>query len=62
MAPWFVYLGQATGVAFVPYVVFGGLCIAAGLATPALPETLSLPAAANVQVYVMPTSQAWKML
>ncbi len=37
----------------MPYVVFGSLCIAAGLATPALPETMSLPAAANVQVRLM---------
>jgi hypothetical protein len=49
-APWFVYLGQQTGVSFVPFVVFGSLSILAGLATPAMPETLGAPAAATVQV------------
>ncbi len=51
-APWFVYLGQTTGAAFVPYVVFGSLCIMTGFAMPALPETMGAPAAANVQVRV----------
>ena len=49
-APWFVYLGQQTGASFVPFVVFGTLCILAGLATPAMPETLGVSAAASVQV------------
>lgn len=49
-APWFVYLGQQTGASFVPFVVFGSLSILAGLATPAMPETLGIPAAASMQV------------
>ena len=49
-APWVVYLGQKTGASFVPFVIFGSLNIMAGVATPALPETLGVPAAATVQV------------
>ena len=49
-APWIVYLGQKTGASFVPFVIFGSLNIVAGVATPALPETLGAPAAATVQV------------
>ena len=52
-APWLVYLGQATGAAFVPYVIFGSLCIAAGVAMPSLPETMGVPAAASLQVEAM---------
>ena len=55
-APWFVYLGQATGAAFVPFVVFGSLCIMTGFAMPALPETMGAPAAANVQVSMLTIS------
>ncbi len=55
-APWFVYLGQTIGAAFVPYVVFGSLCIMTGFAMPALPETMGIPAAANVQVRVLTIS------
>ena len=49
-APWIVYLGQKTGAAFVPFVIFGSLNIMTGLSTPALPETLGVPAAATMQV------------
>lgn len=51
-APWFVFLGQTTGASFVPFIVFGSLSITAGIAMPALPETLGLPAAGNVQVAI----------
>ena len=34
----------------MPFVIFGSLNIMAGVATPALPETLGVPAAATVQV------------
>ncbi|CAL5219317.1 g1126 [Coccomyxa viridis] len=60
-APWFVYLGQTIGAAFVPYVVFGSLCIMTGFAMPALPETMGIPAAANVQELSSPVRQ-YKML
>ena len=34
----------------MPFVIFGSLNIMAGVAMPALPETLGVPAAATVQV------------
>ena len=49
-APGFVFLGSATGAAFLPYIVFGSLILLAGISTPALPETLDAPQPESVQV------------
>ncbi len=42
-APGFLLLGGAMGAAFMLYLVFGSLVLLAGLASPALPETLNAP-------------------
>ena len=49
-APGFLLLGFATGATVVPYLVFGSLVIAAGVAIPGLPETLDAPTPETVQV------------